>query len=167
MRSECNNWQQKEAKLVAFQNLLNQKLLPHIWNVLHSRNPNFTGREDILSELQGALNSGEPAAWKQTLTGLGGVGKTQLAVEYIYRHKADYRVVWWIRSEESTIMSADYAGLVQDLNLKEMESRDHPETVRAVKCWLEHNEGWLLVFDNAQGSEEIRNYLPQGVPAML
>ena len=81
--------QQKDAKLDEI-----QRLLPPIWNVFHLRNPNFTGREDILSGLRLALTSGEPAAWKQAVTGLGGVGKTQLVVEYIYCHKADYRVIW-------------------------------------------------------------------------
>jgi tetratricopeptide (TPR) repeat protein len=93
---------------------------------------------------------------------MGGVGKTQLAVEYIYRHMADYRVIWWIRSEELTTMAADYACLAVDLNLPEKDSTDQTEIAKAVKRWLEHNQGWLLIFDNAQNPGEIRNYLPLG-----
>jgi hypothetical protein len=149
--------QQNDAKLDEI-----QKLLPPIWNIPHHRNPNFTGREGILKALRLALTSGEPAAWKQAITGMGGVGKTQLAVEYIYRHMADYRVIWWIRSEELTTMAADYACLAVDLNLPEKDSTDQTEIAKAVKRWLEHNQGWLLIFDNAQNPGEIRNYLPLG-----
>ncbi|MEA3323638.1 MAG: hypothetical protein U9Q37_00640, partial [Euryarchaeota archaeon] len=134
------------------------KLLSPVWNVPHIRNPNFTGREDILS----ALTSGEPAAWKQALTGMGGVGKTQLALEYIYRHKPDYKVIWWIRSEEPAAMAADYASLAASLDLPEKDSIDQSETVRAVKRWLEHNSGWLLIFDNANDQRTIRDYIPLG-----
>lgn len=150
--------QQKGAKLDELWKLL----LPPVWNVPHIRNPNFTGREDILSDLRLALTSGEPSAWKQAALGMGGVGKTQLAVEYIYRHKPDYRVIWWIHSEEPAAMAADYADLAASLDLPEKESIDQSETVRVVKRWLEHNSGWLLIFDNAHDQGAIRDYIPQG-----
>jgi hypothetical protein len=60
---------------------------PVVWNVPYSRNPNFTGRESILAQLEAALPSGMPAALSQAIAGLGGVGKTQTAVEYAYRHR--------------------------------------------------------------------------------
>jgi hypothetical protein len=157
MQNVTDLLQQKGAKLDEI-----RKLLPPVWNVSHHRNPNFTGREDALSELRLALTSGEPAAWKQAAFGMGGVGKTQLAVEYIYRHKPDYRVIWWIHSEEPTAMAADYASLADDLDLPEKGSIDQSETVRAVKRWLEHNSGWLLIFDNAHDQGAIRDYIPQG-----
>jgi Cdc6-like AAA superfamily ATPase len=158
LQSVTDLLQRKGAKLDKIQNLL----LPPIWNVPHHRNPNFTGREGILSDLSLALTSGEPTAWKQVLTGKGGVGKTQLAVEYIYRHKADYRVIWWVQSEELVTMAADYASLAVDLNLPEKDSTDQTKIVKAVKRWLEHNPGWLLIFDNAQDLREVRDYIPQG-----
>jgi tetratricopeptide (TPR) repeat protein len=157
MQNVTDLLQQQDMKLDEI-----RKLLPPVWNVSHHRNPNFTGREDLLSELRLALTSGEPAAWKQAAFGMGGVGKTQLAVEYIYRHKPDYRVIWWIHSEEPATMAADYAGLAASLDLPEKDSTDQSETVRAVKRWLEHNSGWLLVFDNAQDQRAIRDHIPQG-----
>jgi tetratricopeptide (TPR) repeat protein len=157
MQNVADLLQQQDMKLEDI-----RKLLPPVWNVSHHRNPNFTGREDILSELRLALASGEPAAWKQAAFGMGGVGKTQLALEYIYRHKPDYRVIWWIHSEEPSAMAADYASLADDLDLPEKDSTDQSEAVRAVKRWLEHNSGWLLIFDNAHDPEAIRDYIPQG-----
>ena len=157
MQNVADLLQQQDMKLDEI-----RKLLPPVWNVPHIHNPNFTGRKGILSELRLALTSGEPAAWKHALTGMGGVGKTQLAVEYIYRHKPDYRVIWWIRSEEPATMAADYAGLAASLDLPEKGSIDQSETVRAVKRWLEHNSGWLLIFDNTHDQRTIREYIPQG-----
>ena len=94
--------QQQEVKLDEV-----NKLLPDIWNVSHIRNTHFTGRKDILSELRAALTSGEPATWKQAVTGMGGVGKTQITLEYIYRHMAEYQIIWWVRSEELATMASD------------------------------------------------------------
>ena len=139
-----------------------QRLLPPIWNVPYHRNLNFTGRDKILSNLRRSLISKEPDAWKQAVTGMGGVGKTQLVVAYIYLHKTDYRVIWWIRSEESAAIAADYADLAVDLDLPDKDSPDQTEITKAVKHWLEHNSGWLLIFDNAHDPGEIRNYLPKG-----
>src|SRR5262249_46857201 len=70
---------------------------PVVWNVPYPRNPNFTGRQSILEQLEDALVSGMPAARSQAIAGLGGVGKTQTAVEYAYRHRDRYRAVLWVR----------------------------------------------------------------------
>ena len=82
--------------------------LPPIWNVPHLRNPNFTGREQILNDLHAALNSGAPESWLQALTGLGGKGKTTLAREFAYRYQADYDLVWWVHADESASITMDY-----------------------------------------------------------
>lgn len=139
-----------------------EKPLGKINNIPHSHNPNFTGRKDLLDRLSEALASGERAAFTQTqaITGLGGVGKTQLALEYSYRHTDDYQVIWWVRSEEPAALAPDYAGLAGRLDLPEKSSQDQRVTVEAVRCWLEQNGGWLLVFDNAQKPEDLNDYLP-------
>ena len=64
-----------------------------------------------------AFPSGQPTALTQAIHGLGGVGKTQLAVEYAYRHAAEYEVVWWVRAEEPATVAADYAALAGPLDL--------------------------------------------------
>lgn len=134
-----------------------------ISNIPLPHNPNFTGRVDLLEKLEEALAAGERAAFTQTstITGLGGVGKTQLALEYSYRHADDYQVVWWVRSEEPATLASDYAGLAARLNLPEKDSQDQRITVEAVRRWLEENGGWLLVFDNAQNFKDLEDYLPR------
>ncbi|HYJ05725.1 MAG TPA: FxSxx-COOH system tetratricopeptide repeat protein [Chthoniobacterales bacterium] len=135
--------------------------LPDIWNVPHLRNPNFTEPGQRLTEMRDALCSGKPAALTQALAGLGGVGKTQLAVEYAYRHAADYALVWWVRSEQAATLAADYAALAAALDLKEKDAAEQPIIVTAVREALRHRQDWLLIFDNANGMEEVRPFLPQ------
>ncbi|HJQ22932.1 MAG TPA: FxSxx-COOH system tetratricopeptide repeat protein [Blastocatellia bacterium] len=135
-----------------------------IWNVPHLRNPNFTGREEELKALRASLLAGETAALVQTqaITGLGGVGKTQLATEYAYRHGAAYTIVWWVRSEEPTTLASDYAGLAAKLDLPEKDATEQRVIVEAVKEWLRQNQGWLLIFDNAEDVKLTRDYIPPG-----
>jgi tetratricopeptide (TPR) repeat protein len=134
--------------------------LSRIWNITRPRNPNFTGREAMLDDLSAALGSGRPAALPQAISGLGGVGKTQLALEYAYRHATEYDVVWWLRAEEAPTLAADYAALAGPLALPEAGQSDQSVIVDAVRRWLEHNGGWLLIFDNACEPNDVKGYLP-------
>jgi tetratricopeptide (TPR) repeat protein len=136
--------------------------LPGICNLPHLRNPNFTGRDDLLKLLHDSLNPGKPAALTQAMHGLGGVGKTQTAVEYIYRHAAEYDLAWWIRAEEPAKLASDYAALAEPLKLRERSAQDQGIIVQAVRGSLAGCGRWLIVFDNATGPEEIRGYLPLG-----
>jgi len=136
--------------------------LPPTWNVPHNRNPNFTGREEHLAKLKTKLSSGKPAALTQAIHGLGGVGKTQLALEYAYRSMAEYDIVWWVRSEETATLAADYASLAKALDLPEKDDADQKLIIQAVKQWLGQHPKWLLVFDNAKDREDVNDYLPQG-----
>lgn len=136
--------------------------LPPVWNVPFNRNPNFTGRRSLLSDLHAALNSGQYAALTQAITGLGGVGKTQLALEYVYSYINEYEIVWWLRSEEPSTLAADYASLAGALNLPESKLADQNIVVKAMRQKLGQLEDWLLIFDTAGKPENIDPYLPQG-----
>jgi tetratricopeptide (TPR) repeat protein len=133
-----------------------------ISDLVPRRNPHFTGRESLLARLRSALTSSQPAALPQAIHGLGGVGKTQLTVEYAYRHAAEYDLVWWVRAEEPAALAADYAALARPLNLPEKDEPDQRLVVQAVRRWLGRHKGWLLVFDHARGPEDLRLYLPPG-----
>jgi tetratricopeptide (TPR) repeat protein len=132
--------------------------LPPLWNVPHLRNQRFRGRSELLDRLHEALHSGVPGSHVQAVRGLGGVGKTQLALEYLYRWAADYSVVWWVRAEESATMRADYAALGAELGLPASEER---VALGAVRRWLEHNSGWVLTFDDVRDPGELRELLPR------
>jgi tetratricopeptide (TPR) repeat protein len=132
-----------------------------VLNIPHVRNRNFIGRELLLNAIHSALTSGRYTALTQAIIGLGGVGKTQLALEYSYRYIDEYDVVWWIRSEEPATLTADYAGLAIGLNILSAESAEQLTVIDVVRRWLENNSNWLLVFDNAQDTNEIGMYLPR------
>ncbi len=140
--------------------------LPPIWNVPHDRNLNFTGRATHLAMLAEALNSEQSAAAIQAVHGLGGIGKTQVAVEYAYRHareSPEYDLVWWVPSEQPAQLADVYAALARELELPEAEDPDQATVVRAVRNWLGQTDTrWLLVFDNATDAASLRGYLPQG-----
>lgn len=136
--------------------------LPSIWNVPHRQNPNFSGREALLKSLREALTSGQTAALTQAIAGLGGVGKTQLAIEYLYRYAVDYEIAWWIGAEQPVTLASDYAALAGPLGLPERDAADQTLAVHAVRSELARRRDWLLIFDNAGAPEVVRDYLPQG-----
>ena len=132
-----------------------------IWNVPHQRNHNFAGRDKLLNDLRTTLTSQQIVALV-VIHGLGGVGKTQIATEYAYRHATEYDLVWWVHSEEASTLASDYATLAQMLGLRDRNAQDQTVIVEAVRRWLEHNPKWLLIFDNAQTPKGLDRYLPQG-----
>jgi len=135
--------------------------LPAIFNV-PQKNRNFSGRKAVLKNLHKALKTGKGVAVTQAISGLGGVGKTQLAIEYAYRHRGDYLIIWWVHSEEPVQLAFDYAALAKELNLPQRDSQKQEEIIAAVKHWLEHNDGWLLIFDNARTPDDLIRFLPRG-----
>ena len=92
------------------------------------------------------------------ITGLGGVGKSQAALAYCYRHLTDHRLIWWLRAEEPATLAADYAGLAGPLGLPELPEQE--KQIQAVKRQLQSSRGWLLVLDNAEDPAALRPYLP-------
>ncbi|HEY9890118.1 MAG TPA: NB-ARC domain-containing protein, partial [Candidatus Obscuribacterales bacterium] len=122
------------------------------------RNPFFTGREELLEQISQALAAGEPAA----RSGLGGVGKTQIAAEYAHRHREQYSDVLWVRAETVDEWVSGLTALAQDLGLPLSQEADQGVVVQAVKGWLSKNSGWLLVLDNADQLELVRDWLGLG-----
>src|SRR5690242_30381 len=90
-----------------------------IWNVPYRRNSFFTGRSEVLALLHGNFCQGQGANRTQALSGPGGIGKTQIAIEYVYRYHKDYEFILWVRGDTKEKMHIDIATLVTMLNLKE------------------------------------------------
>jgi hypothetical protein len=131
--------------------------LPEVFRV-PPRNPNFVGRADALASLGAKLADG--TATVHSVHGLGGVGKTQLAIEYAYARATDYDLVFWIAAEEPGSIPDQFATLAQLLGLDPVPE---PEGLQAqVHDALRAVQGWLLIFDNADTVEGIRPWLPRG-----
>ncbi|MFC5907676.1 FxSxx-COOH system tetratricopeptide repeat protein [Streptacidiphilus monticola] len=133
---------------------------PAIWGNIPPRNRNFTGRAELLSTLHERLADGATAVLPEAMHGLGGIGKSQLAVEYLYRHQGEYDLVWWIPSERTPQITQSLAELGRRLGITEAEPG---ATVGAVLDALRTGQPyqrWLLVFDNAESPEQIAPFLP-------
>lgn len=122
----------------------------------------FSGREAILQELANVLARNEAAVLRQPLAihGLGGVGKTRVALEYAYRHRDEYSMCWWIRAEDSASRISDYAALAGPLGLPKGAHPLPSQIVATVRRTLEEREGWLLIFDNAGGPADLQDFIP-------
>jgi transcriptional regulator with XRE-family HTH domain len=130
---------------------------PRLWNI-PARNPAFTGREDLLAALRGRLLGGQ-AAVVQALYGMGGVGKTQLAVEYAHRCAGSYDMAWWINAEQGGLVGNQVANLGQGLGC--IPPGAGGEAVRAaVLAELRQHGRWLLIFDNATAPADVMPWLP-------
>ena len=137
---------------------------PQVWNV-PARNPGFTGRDGLLVAVREALLSGDRAV-VQALYGLGGVGKTQLAVEYAHRFAAGYDLVWWVNAEEAGLIGAQLAELAGELGCAELAA-GLEVAQRAVLADLRGRDRWLLVLDNAESPEDVARWLPGGAGHVL
>jgi tetratricopeptide (TPR) repeat protein/transcriptional regulator with XRE-family HTH domain len=133
------------------------------WNVPYNRNLLFTGREEILTQLRTALTSeGQPIALcqPQAISGLGGIGKTQTAVEYAYRSRDDYDAVLWARADSADLLTSDFLLIAALLNLPQRNEQDQSLVVKAVLRWFDTHEKWLLILDNADHLEMVSEFIP-------
>ncbi|NER85122.1 MAG: tetratricopeptide repeat protein, partial [Leptolyngbya sp. SIO1D8] len=142
------------------------------WLVPYPRNPFFTGRADLLQDMHDTLTRHQRAALTQqnraALKGLGGIGKTQTAVEYVYRYQDQYQHIFWVKAEPAEELLTGYSNIAQMLKLPGYDPTDRPAVVGLVNRWFEANEGWLLVVDNADDLRSVRQYLPlQGAGHLL
>jgi tetratricopeptide (TPR) repeat protein len=130
---------------------------PNPWNVPVPRNPFFTGREKILADVEKELHAGGVVA----LTGMGGVGKTQIAAHFAHEHRHEYSAVLCTSAASEAMLVSDFASTAAPLNLPERSERDQTRAVAAVQRWLEANGDWLLILDNASDLATVHEFIPQ------
>ena len=131
-------------------------------NLRVERNPFFTGREELLKELRQEFTKKKAMSLTQAISGLGGLGKTQTAIEYAYRYRDVYKAVFWVRADSHLALSAGFVEIARLLNLPEKDAQSPDDAVRAVRRWLENNSDWFLVFDNADTPALLKGFRPHG-----
>ena len=133
-----------------------------IWNVPFPRNPFFTGREQLLTQLHDNLTKTKVATLTQpqAISGLGGIGKTQTAVEYAYRHQEEYQAILWVHATTRDTIITSFVELAALLTLPEQQEQDQQKVIAAVKGWFATHDHWLLIFDNADDLSLVEAFLP-------
>src|SRR5712692_1955265 len=106
--------------------LLTSPAASSFWSVPYQRNPFFTGREELLAQLYTALHKNGTVAITQAhaLCGLGGIGKTQIVLEYAYRYRDEYQAVFWVKSDTRENLLSDFLSLATLLKLPEQDAED-------------------------------------------
>jgi Domain of unknown function (DUF4062)/Tetratricopeptide repeat len=127
---------------------------------LAPRPPALGGREELLAELDARL-TGDGGAGPRVvaLCGLGGVGKTSVAVEYAHRHLDQVKVAWQFACEDRSVLAAGFGELAAQLGARHLPDERNP--VKSVHRVLAgYPAEWLLVFDNAHDRESIADFVP-------
>lgn len=140
---------------------------PSVFNV-PGRNRRFTGREEELRLLRDRLLRGGAAVISGetqvvALQGMGGIGKTQIAMEYAHRFRAAYDVVWWISADQVAFIDTQLGDLGAAMALP--LTANAAENLRVVRQALRTGRPygrWLLIFDNAEDAARVAEFLPQG-----
>lgn len=132
-----------------------------VWHVPFERNPFFRGRDEMLTALYKALtNGGSVAITQHALSGIGGIGKTQTAVEYAHRFGHEYQAVLWVRAETRETLTTDFVQLATLLDLRDKNTIHQFLIIQAVKAWLQEQSSWLLIFDNVEDITLLSEFLP-------
>jgi Tetratricopeptide repeat len=124
------------------------------------RPPPLAGREELLAELDARLSAGDSRAPRTVvLCGLGGVGKTSVAVEYAHRHLGEVGVAWQFAAEDAAVLAAGFGELAAQLGARELiDVRDPVASVHGVLA--AYPREWLLIFDNAPDRPSVASFLP-------
>ncbi|MGW5471873.1 FxSxx-COOH system tetratricopeptide repeat protein [Streptomyces chartreusis] len=134
---------------------------PEVWDLRQRRrNQHFTGRDVVIEEVRRKLLAERQAA-VQALNGTGGIGKTQIALEYAYRFAGQYDLVWWVDAEQAEQVPARYAELAARVGVGKPDAGVEVNARYAME-YLRTHDRWLMVLDNAEDPQQLRTWLPEG-----
>ena len=135
------------------------------FGVPYLRNRYFAGRERVLSQLHEQLTQSGAAAMTQVqaISGLGGIGKTQTAVEYAYRYHYEqpvYKTVFWVNADTEVTLASDFSGIAEQVAVPGAQLLQQDDKIAAVRSWLNTHDAWLLIFDNADHPDWLPVWMP-------
>lgn len=121
----------------------------------------FVGRDSALGRLTGALAGDASAVVTQAVYGLGGVGKSELALQYAVACRAEYPLIWWITAEDAARVQAGLAALATRLCRPVATAGTTAEAADWAVGWLQVHRGWLLILDNVSDPDDVEPLLGQ------
>jgi len=147
-----------------------QALFPHLFQptspapdqraLPYGRNAYFIEREEDLERLDRFFTANRDTALILAITGPSGIGKTQTALEYAYRHWDDYRAIFWCSADSAAGLNAAYRNIAARLGLPEKDAQALEETNEAIRTWLAANTDYLLILDDVEDPAFVSAYLP-------
>ena len=130
-------------------------------NLPFSRNNYFTGRENIFEKMCAGFESGSAISLTQAITGLGGLGKTQTALEYAYRYAHKYEWIWWVTAESEPTVLMAYKKFATRMKLLHEEQQDRELIIETVLNWMDANDKWLFIYDNVDDVSRDTDWWPR------
>lgn len=116
----------------------------------------FTGRTAYLEKLRELLEKHHVVA----LSGLGGIEKTEIALQYAHQHHSDmYPTTLWVNAADTTTLRSSFASLAETLRLPEKDERKPEPRIKAVREWLKEHTDWLLIMDNADELPDVEPFV--------
>jgi tetratricopeptide (TPR) repeat protein len=138
-----------------------------IWHVPLIRNPYFTGRDKTLIDLHEILTRGGRALPQAAISGLGGIGKTQMALEYVYLYRDEYQYVLWVQGGSRKLLTASLSELANTLHVSVTGERNLAHLIETIHRWLREHREWLLILDKVDDLAAISSMLQLGGHVLL
>ena len=132
--------------------------------VPYQKNEHFTGRRNLLAKLCEKLCETEPKQYNHrvALHGLGGIGKTQLALEYVYTHKSLHDRIYWLSGVDQASLFSGFQEIAKRTRcIDDIADLSPSDVAKSVLSWLNQQQGWLLVIDNLDDVSVVEDYLPE------
>jgi len=121
-------------------------------NLPLGRNKFFVGRENVFDKIREGFKNGDnlSLSQSQTIVGMGGLGKTQTALEYAHRDAAKYNLIWWVQAETEIDVINAYRRFAIKMNLINRDEQDNELIIEKVLEWMQDNDRWLFIYDNVE-----------------
>ncbi|KAM3476171.1 hypothetical protein MY8738_007067 [Beauveria namnaoensis] len=180
--SSINPNQRTDKAITTFEVVKKNPSLPCFSMQVHKRKSDFFGRQDILDlidetllpDQQEGIDTGPSSVRSFALCGMGGIGKTEIAVEYAYARQSKYDAIFFVTADGKTILSEQFARIATVLNIEDQSNtKDLTVSCEIVKGWLsnpvrsydvaasaENEASWLLIFDKADDPSVLEDFWP-------
>ena len=155
-----------ELAALNLQNTMEQNPIEDKFLVPYQENPRFIGRIRFLQTLKEKLSAKglRRFNYRIALYGMGGIGKTQCALGYVYANRTTYNRIYWISAVDQTSLLSGYQSIAKHAKLPGLQSATSIEIAEAVLSWLKQEQKWLLVIDNLDDIQVAGRFLPENGP---